>query len=661
MLKNFFTSLLFLALVGTTMAQTISVQGVLRDPRSRTVDNGFYEVKFSLYEQAANGTALWSETHPSVPTNNGLFAAKLGSYSPIDILPFDTTYYLGISVEGRAELTPRMELTISPYALGIYGQDNTFPSVGDVKIKTNLSISNGDITVTDGDMRFGNGNVTLDAGNFTITQGDIVINDAGAAIRFFDGTLLNTAFGGTAANLSNANSVIIAGDSDKDGAGGIEMQVGITNKITVANDGNVTVANDVTLDSGNLVVQRGNMDMTKGSISLDEGGIRLKQGMLALDNGNIAVPDGGNLSLGHVNYADSSFTQRMNIASNGNVTFSGKVQSSGTPTQANDLVNLTSLNAAISTYLSGSSAEAVYPSDPALGSSLEGGAVFLNEGNFTYIVNTDLTNTYRLIYGSNSTWSSSSAIGAGKSNTQAMFGVDNAQTHGSDFIEVRMIDYPTTNGYSDWWIPSSEELISAMSNAPNLFPYSNYWASDIGDCGLGQSNYVMDDPPNSYPKYCDNGTSARRVALVRRIPRAVTITGDDSSLVTVGFLLSKIGELEAKIDALAGEPIGSAYGGGIVWQVSGGFNYIAYSESGRHPGQNTYRNGYGDWYLASKSEIEEVLRSGTSLNISNQYDYWLSESCGSDGYKTYHPLTGQEICDDNSNVSLLIRREAISQ
>jgi len=159
----------------------IAVQGVLRDPQGRTVSDGFYSVKFALYDAPTGGTELWSETQTSLETKNGLFTTKLGKVNNIQGLPFDAPYYLGISVEGRAELTPRMELTISPYALGIMGQDNKFPSVGDVEVKTNLTVEQGDLTLEqgsfyiDGNMQIHRGDVALDSGSFTLRKGSITM------------------------------------------------------------------------------------------------------------------------------------------------------------------------------------------------------------------------------------------------------------------------------------------------------------------------------------------------------------------------------------------------------------------------------------------------------------------------------------------------------
>jgi hypothetical protein len=95
---------------------TLSYQGVLTDGAGAHVADGNYAVTFSLYDVAAGGVALWTETQPAVPVTSGLFSALLGSTTPIG-LAFDRQYYLGISVGASAELSPRTALSSVPYAM----------------------------------------------------------------------------------------------------------------------------------------------------------------------------------------------------------------------------------------------------------------------------------------------------------------------------------------------------------------------------------------------------------------------------------------------------------------------------------------------------------------------------------------------------------------
>ncbi|MBN2542891.1 transposase [bacterium] len=77
--------------------------------------NGDYSITFGIYDAAVDGTELWTETHPVVNINHGLFTVFLGSIDSLD-LPFSVPYWLQIEVEGDI-MDPRVEITSSPYAL----------------------------------------------------------------------------------------------------------------------------------------------------------------------------------------------------------------------------------------------------------------------------------------------------------------------------------------------------------------------------------------------------------------------------------------------------------------------------------------------------------------------------------------------------------------
>ncbi|MDQ7063256.1 MAG: tail fiber domain-containing protein [candidate division KSB1 bacterium] len=95
--------------------QTISYQGLLTDRDGNPVADGNRQLTFRLYAAATGGTALWEETQ-QIPVINGIFNAILGSLNPLN-LPFDRPYWLGVQIEGGAELEPRIALTASAYSL----------------------------------------------------------------------------------------------------------------------------------------------------------------------------------------------------------------------------------------------------------------------------------------------------------------------------------------------------------------------------------------------------------------------------------------------------------------------------------------------------------------------------------------------------------------
>jgi hypothetical protein len=107
--------LLFLsAQPGRAQDAVISYQGILTDAAGAPLSDGTHALAFSMYEVATGGAALWMETQ-NVVTVGGLFNAQLGRVAALT-LPFDRQYWLGIRVDGGAELAPRTALTMAPYA-----------------------------------------------------------------------------------------------------------------------------------------------------------------------------------------------------------------------------------------------------------------------------------------------------------------------------------------------------------------------------------------------------------------------------------------------------------------------------------------------------------------------------------------------------------------
>ena len=95
------------------MPSKISYQGVLTD-NNEVPQNGRFTMTFGLYTTPTEGSPIWSETQFRVQVTNGIFNVLLGSNTPIN-LAFNTTYYLGVSVQG-IDLSPRIELASSGYS-----------------------------------------------------------------------------------------------------------------------------------------------------------------------------------------------------------------------------------------------------------------------------------------------------------------------------------------------------------------------------------------------------------------------------------------------------------------------------------------------------------------------------------------------------------------
>ena len=202
-------AILFGSVIYLSGQASLRMQGSLQKPSGKPFDNGFHSITFKLYEVEVGGQAIWTEVQPRVQVQNGLYEASLGSIVPLN-LRFNKRYYLGTSVNGGPELTPRPILGNSPYAVSVTGKDNVFPTSGTVGVGTLvtdtlsylLQLSNVNKTGTliiDGSQRselilkkVGNsssGVISFDSSKVSIRDFDISIQNnlelpAGATIKY---------------------------------------------------------------------------------------------------------------------------------------------------------------------------------------------------------------------------------------------------------------------------------------------------------------------------------------------------------------------------------------------------------------------------------------------------------------------------------------------
>ncbi len=147
----------FISLSFSAIPKLISYQGILTDALGQPKADGAYELTFKLYNVPTEGNNIWSETK-TVQLKNGVFTATLGSDSALS-LPFDTTYYLGISLASGVEYAPRIQLTSSGYAIRASVSDSATSAyhsvlsfVADSSVKSYSSVvatSAGTATVAD--------------------------------------------------------------------------------------------------------------------------------------------------------------------------------------------------------------------------------------------------------------------------------------------------------------------------------------------------------------------------------------------------------------------------------------------------------------------------------------------------------------------------------
>jgi len=121
-------------LIGQTEAaaginKQISYQGKLLDGDGVAVDDGDYNIKFTIYDHPTSGTpnCLWTvsgtcatPTTIGINVKNGYFSILLGDtgsgHNAISIDFTSDTYYLGITIDSDAEMTPRKRIGSAGYS-----------------------------------------------------------------------------------------------------------------------------------------------------------------------------------------------------------------------------------------------------------------------------------------------------------------------------------------------------------------------------------------------------------------------------------------------------------------------------------------------------------------------------------------------------------------
>ncbi len=143
--------LLSVQLAWAQVPQTISYQGVLTDASGAPM-SGPHILAFRIYDVETGGAALWSEAH-SVDLTTGLFNVVLGRTTPVK-LPFDKRYWLGITIDTGAELSPRVAFTSSAYSLNARAVADsvvTGKKIARGQVVRGLNGLTDDVTITAGD------------------------------------------------------------------------------------------------------------------------------------------------------------------------------------------------------------------------------------------------------------------------------------------------------------------------------------------------------------------------------------------------------------------------------------------------------------------------------------------------------------------------------
>lgn len=107
---------LALPALSASIPTNLSYQGTMVDKSGQPVTST-KSITFNLYNVATEGTAFWTETQ-TVTISSGQFTAQLGANqaNPLDLSTFGGDTWLGLTISGEPEMTPREKMTSVPYA-----------------------------------------------------------------------------------------------------------------------------------------------------------------------------------------------------------------------------------------------------------------------------------------------------------------------------------------------------------------------------------------------------------------------------------------------------------------------------------------------------------------------------------------------------------------
>ena len=102
------------ALTYAAIPRVINYQGRLTDKDDNPLTGNFL-VTFRFYDMEKDGLSIWEEGH-ILNIKNGLFNVLMGSVKPLEI-DFNKDLWFGMEVASDGEMTPRIKLASSVYAL----------------------------------------------------------------------------------------------------------------------------------------------------------------------------------------------------------------------------------------------------------------------------------------------------------------------------------------------------------------------------------------------------------------------------------------------------------------------------------------------------------------------------------------------------------------
>ena len=178
--------------------QSITVNGLLTDSNNDSL-TGTYEINFTIYDNFTGGNVEYNTIKNVITDANGVYNVVL---SGLDI-DFSEDYYLGVQVESDAEMTPRLNLTSSPYAFTTSGLEP------EINLTHNVSIDSDTLFIDASSDRIGIGtgspSVKLEV-NGTINASQVLVNGS-AVLTSGDESNLNVNYSTTSNTTTWWNSV----------------------------------------------------------------------------------------------------------------------------------------------------------------------------------------------------------------------------------------------------------------------------------------------------------------------------------------------------------------------------------------------------------------------------------------------------------------------
>lgn len=93
---------------------SITHQGRILQNNGDPIQRGSYTFTITIYADKDGSNQLWTESQ-DLEVIGGVYNVVLGSEEPLD-LPFDDSYWVGVSIDGGEELLPYMPFSSAPYA-----------------------------------------------------------------------------------------------------------------------------------------------------------------------------------------------------------------------------------------------------------------------------------------------------------------------------------------------------------------------------------------------------------------------------------------------------------------------------------------------------------------------------------------------------------------